>query len=157
MIHKDYEKIYKLLDSVNPVPFDCGKICGAACCKSSDEETGIFLLSGEETMRDLSEWKSVETVDGFSFVTCKGPNHCNRKTRPIQCRTFPLLPTISPDKKLILSINTMDLPYSCPLIESDASLDPDFIKVTTHVWKRLLQDPKNIELIKKWNAVIESS
>ena len=27
-----YQAIYRLLDRVSPVDFDCGILCGAACC-----------------------------------------------------------------------------------------------------------------------------
>jgi len=52
-----YQKIYALLDRVSPVPYDCGKLCTAACCGCAglpegkdEEELGMFLLPGEEQM-----------------------------------------------------------------------------------------------------------
>ncbi len=29
-----YRKIYNLLDKVNPLSYDCGKSCGAVCCRN---------------------------------------------------------------------------------------------------------------------------
>ena len=47
---RTYRAIYRLLDRVSPVPFDCGTICGAACCNAAaeDESLGMMLLPGEE-------------------------------------------------------------------------------------------------------------
>ena len=47
---RTYRAIYRLLDRVSPVPFDCGQICGAACCTAAelDDELGILLLPGSK-------------------------------------------------------------------------------------------------------------
>ena len=33
----EYEEIYRLLDTVSPLSFDCGTLCGAVCCGTEDE------------------------------------------------------------------------------------------------------------------------
>ena len=59
-----YQAIYRLLDRVSPVDFDCGILCGAACClcdyipedipytadgdENADSYMGLMLLPGEE-------------------------------------------------------------------------------------------------------------
>ena len=55
---REYQAIYRLLDRVSPVPFDCGHLCGCVCCVTEsghgageDEaapEMGIYLLPGED-------------------------------------------------------------------------------------------------------------
>ena len=65
---RTYRAIYRLLDRVSPVPFDCGMICGSACCTSiGEDEMGIYLLPGEEKIHDkhsMSGWfRSKKFVD----------------------------------------------------------------------------------------------
>ena len=153
---RTYKAIYRLLDRVSPVPFDCGTICGAACCNAaaSDEELGIMLLPGEEKIHDRNDdwlvWDSLSTDEyelpgswqgKIYFVRCKTPPHCPREKRPIQCRSFPLLPHLSEDGSLELIWNDYELPYACPMIESGTELDPRFVKATLTVWKHLIRDP----------------
>lgn len=47
---RTYRAIYRLLDRVSPVDYDCGTLCGAACCmveSEPDMEMGIYLLPEE--------------------------------------------------------------------------------------------------------------
>ena len=37
----EYRAIYRLLDKVSPIEYDCGKLCGAACCTAESEEAEI--------------------------------------------------------------------------------------------------------------------
>ena len=34
-----YKAIYRLLDRVSPVDYDCGTLCGAACCTCGHDES----------------------------------------------------------------------------------------------------------------------
>ena len=124
----DYRKIYELLDPLSPVPFDCGKICGAACCKSDLDDEGLFLLPGEEKLHEDSKWALIEKHKGYTFVKCKGPKFCERTIRPIQCRTFPMLPVFDPNGRLTLIYNDMDLSYGCPIIDSGTEINREFIE-----------------------------
>ena len=38
-----------LLENATPLKGDCGRLCRAACC-AGDEETGMLLFPGEETL-----------------------------------------------------------------------------------------------------------
>ncbi|MBQ6388753.1 MAG: hypothetical protein IJH90_03870 [Mogibacterium sp.] len=159
---RTYRAIYRLLDRVSPVPFDCGTICGSACCTAADydDEVGILLLPGEEKIHDRhADWLdwSVLSTDEFEFpdswhgnvyfVRCKTPPLCPRQLRPIQCRTFPLAPHITEDGELQLIYNDADLPYCCPMIEEETELDPRFIQATYTVWKHLIRDPLIYDLV----------
>ena len=108
-----FRAIYRFLDRFSPVPFDCGRICGAACCQADEEHTlGLYLLPGEEKVHDRRDpwlsWEkhSTELYDfppswqgSVYFVNCEGPGHCRRALRPIQCRTFPLQPVIREEEE----------------------------------------------------------
>lgn len=137
---EEYKTIYRKLDEISPVPFDCGTVCNAACCHGGDDD-GIHLLPGEEAVHEANDWQSMEKNGTSFFVKCKGSENCNRSLRPIQCRTFPLMPVLNMDGKVEMVINDMELSYSCPLIDADAELDKDFVKVTREIWETLAKDP----------------
>ena len=63
-----------------PLSADCGLVCGKACCKG-DEETGMLLFPGEETVFPVKE------KNGNRLCVCKGK--CDRSTRPLSCIIFP--------------------------------------------------------------------
>ncbi|MDD5823825.1 MAG: hypothetical protein PUD55_05375 [Firmicutes bacterium] len=166
---QEYLDIYKMLDEVSPVDYDCGELCEAACCSCAssiandpDEDMGIFLLPGEDKVYFRNEewlgWSSSKAEDyefpdswhgTFYFLYCKANCHCDRALRPMQCRTFPLQPHIDFDGKLCLIYDTNDLPYSCPLIveREKYPLQEDFIKATYKAWNSLMREPKIADLI----------
>ncbi|MBQ1408070.1 MAG: hypothetical protein IIY88_08065 [Eubacterium sp.] len=168
----EYRAIYRLLDKVSPIEYDCGKLCGAACCTAESEEAemGIYLLPGEDKIHDRADewltWSAEEAGDydfpeswqgKVYFVRCAGPAHCKRELRPIQCRTFPLVPHITEDGELLLIYNDMELPYRCPLIDDVMALDERFCRATYTAWSRLIGDPLIYDLVKMDSEVREES
>ena len=164
---RTFRAIYRLLDRVSPVPFDCGTICGAVCCNAVDysEDMGMILLPGEEKLHDRqSDWLKWEAFDAEEsdfpdtwigkvyFVKCKNPPKCPRNLRPMQCRTFPLLPHIDKEGNLHLIYNDYELPYVCPMIEDEVELDPRFIRATFTAWKHLICDPLIRDMIELESA-----
>lgn len=159
---RTYQAIYRLLNRVSPLPYDCGTLCGAICCScdEEDESLGIYLLPGEDKVHerngDWLEW-SAEYAEDYDFpdswtgkvyfVRCKTPPVCPREKRPLQCRTFPLTPHIGDDGILSLILNNSELPYRCPLIEEQIRLSPEFIKATYTCWKHLVRDPLIYDLV----------
>lgn len=167
---EDYLKIYSYLDIVSPVDYDCGTLCDSVCCVCNDENTKdkdmvIYLLPGEEDLflenqENTSEWfeiakentKYYEYPKSWSgnvyFIRCRTPPKCNRKFRPIQCRTFPLTPHIDLDNNLHLVYEINDSTYICPLIKENIKLNKDFINKTYSAWKLLIQDKLIFDLVK---------
>lgn len=166
-----WKAIYKLLDRVSPVDFDCGKICNSACCSVDEEliydanltedDMGIYLFPGEDKLHRKNDswinWQSHEADDfdfppswhgKIHFIRCKTPPTCPRKIRPLQCRTYPLYPYIDDDDTLHLIYYPHFTPYSCPLIDSRIPLSERFCKATFTVWKRLIEDSLIYDLIK---------
>ncbi len=155
---RTWKAIYRLSNRVSPVPYDCGALCGAACCTVSgdhpDEEMGIYLYPGEEKIHDPDcgwlQW-TVENAEDYEFpdswsgdiffARCADPPLCPREMRPFQCRTYPLAPYLTEDGVLIMTKNDEDLPYTCPLIADDMPLDRDFVRVTYTIWAHLIRDP----------------
>lgn len=161
-----YRAIYRLLDRVSPVSFDCGLLCGSACCTcgqgEDDEEAqlGIYLLPGEDKLftkkEDWLHWEKEDALDydfpdswfgTIYFVTCLKPPHCERRLRPLQCRFFPLAPHLDSSGRLRLILSDLKLPYRCPLIFDSISLNPSFIQATYTVWSHLIRDSLIYDLV----------
>lgn len=158
------EKIHEKLNRVSPVSYDCGKLCGEICCVYDDEDYPnddliIYLLPGEELLYDSS--KSFELMhyeigkidyphswkDGVFTVKCLNPPNCEREIRPIQCRTFPLIPHIDKNNHFYLIFDESQYPYECPLIKDNIELNEDFIDETYKVWRFLLKNRLIYDLI----------
>ena len=164
-----WKAIYRLLNHVETEPYDCGSLCGNACCicKDATKDVGIYLFPGEDLLLRESEketswltWEEQEQKDiGFPdswtgpifFVNCKTPPVCPRKWRPLQCRTFPLKPVIDENGVLELIWEDEKLPYTCPIIEQNMPIHDDFYKATYTVWLHLLRDPRIMDLVLSWS------
>ena len=81
---------YTLLNQQEIFKFDCGKICGKACCKNIFHphcQSGMRLLPGEkEFLGNIDGFSYVENNNG-EFLICGGT--CKRTLRPFACRIFP--------------------------------------------------------------------
>jgi hypothetical protein len=157
-IRKSIEKIHERLDEVSPVDFDCEKLCGEICCVFDSEEypnddLALFLMPGEELMYEDSEEFELYYIDAkeldfphywkgdVCLVKCINPPRCDRSIRPIQCRTFPLVPHISKNGEFHLVLDASEFPYECPLIENHIDFRKDFLTETFEVWKMLIRNP----------------
>ena len=168
---REYQAIYRLLDRVSPIEGYCGMLCGCACCVTEgEEEMGIYLLPGEDKLHsrhdDWLTWTDERAEDYefpeswkgvVHFVRCKEPPHCPREKRPIQCRTFPLVPHLDEDDELTLVYNDMELPYACPLIEEEIPLTERFVQATYTAWSHLVRDPLIYDLVKMDSRAREDS
>ena len=107
---RTYQAIYRLLNRVSPMDYDCGGLCGAACCTAeksealcgktesacalkddpndaleinADSAMGIYLLPGEDKIHDKHDaWLkwSVEDAEDYEF-----PESWKGKTYFVQC------------------------------------------------------------------------
>lgn len=114
------------LKDVTPLKRDCGRVCGARCCRSLDgEETGMLLFPTEaEAYTDKPGWKIRQTARG-EMVLCSGS--CAREERPLSCRLFPLLPLIRDDGSIRV-VTDRRAQAVCPLArQGKNALDPAFI------------------------------
>lgn len=158
------EKIHEKLNKVSPVDYDCGKLCGEICCVYDSESYAnddliLYLLPGEELIYENNEYFELKHFNineinyphswknGVYTVKCKKPPHCIRDIRPIQCRTFPLIPHISKDNHFYLIFDDSQYPYRCPLISDDIKLNDDFIDETYKVWRLLLKNHLVYDLV----------
>jgi Fe-S-cluster containining protein len=154
----DYQEIYEILHKATPLSEDCGILCGAICCKQDNENLGMYLLPGEESMflgdEDWLVWEEQSPEDydfphswkqTVYFIRCT--KECPREKRPIQCRTFPLAPYITKKGELILIRETLPLPYQCPLITNQVTLEKNFIHAVFEAWSKLIQDSRIYDLV----------
>ena len=176
-----FKAIYRILDRVSPIDGDCGLLCGAACCTCEEEPSdashsgqsdenadfsmGIYLLPGEEKMfsgnEDWLQWGSIRAEEyefpqswhgRVYFLRCLSAPFCERSARPLQCRFFPLAPHIDEDGALYMIYHSGELPYKCPLIETNMPLNEDFIKASYTVWTHLIRDPLILDLVEMDSA-----
>ncbi len=114
-----------LLERVTPLKTDCGRVCGARCCRSSDgEETGMLLFPGEEEeYRNKPGWSIRKARQGLLLIC---PGECRREERPLACRLFPLLPLI---RNTEIRVRTDQRARgTCPLVKQGLpAFDPAFI------------------------------
>ncbi|MGI6632503.1 MAG: hypothetical protein ACOX5M_05570 [Bacillota bacterium] len=156
---EDFEKVYALLDfpalggEILTSP-DCGELCGRICCQEYEPGVGMYLLPGEEVMFTGREpwlkwsYRSAKRHDFprswkglVPFAMCQGT--CPREKRPIQCRTFPLMPYLNTDGELSVELDTLTGTLVCPLVrEPDRfPLNPEFRRRALSAWSILVRDP----------------
>ena len=126
------------LKNVTPLKKDCGRVCGARCCRPLEgEETGMLLFPGEaEAYADREGWVVRHATQG-DIVVC--PGTCDREERPLSCRLFPLLPLIG-DDGAIRVVTDLRARAVCPLARQGISaLDPAFIDAVREVGELLAQ------------------
>ena len=126
------------LKNVTPLKKDCGRVCGARCCRPLEgEETGMLLFPGEaEAYADREGWVVRHAAQG-DIVVC--PGTCDREERPLSCRLFPLLPLIGDDGN-ILVVTDLRAKAVCPLArQGKSALDPAFIEAVREAGELLAQ------------------
>ena len=136
------------LKSVTPLKRDCGRVCGAACCRSPEgEETGMLLFPGEkEAYTGKEGWTVRETAMG-PMAVCSG--HCDRDERPLACRLFPLLPVIREDGE-VRAVTDLRAKAVCPLArQGKSALDPAFTEAVREAGSLLAADEEQAEFLKK--------
>ena len=135
----------ELLAELTPLKTDCGKICGARCCRSLEgEETGMLLFPGEEAeYRGKPGWKLLETAAG-TLAVC--PGACGRDERPLACRLFPLLPVIRGDG--VKAAVDQRAKTVCPLTRYGLrGMDPAFTEAVREAGRILAEDPEQKEFL----------
>ena len=127
------------LNQATPLKKDCGRICGARCCRSLEgEETGMLLFPGEaEAYAGKDGWEVRKTARG-DLLLCSGT--CNREERPLSCRLFPLLPLIGDDGRIRV-ITDLRARAVCPLArQGKSAMDPAFIDALREAGEILAAD-----------------
>ena len=144
------KKARELLADVTPLKTDCGKVCGAKCCRSlEDEETGMLLFPGEEeAYLEKESWTVRETGAGLLAVC---PGTCDRNERPLACRIFPLLPVVR-DGTIKIAADQRARAV-CPLLRQGIrGTDPAFRDAVREAGRILAEDPEQREFLEMLTA-----
>ena len=138
-MNETLKKARELLADVTPLKTDCGKVCGARCCRPLEtEETGMLLFPGEEELyREKAGWTLRETPAG-TIAICSGS--CERNDRPLACRIFPLLPVIRNEEIKVAADQRARA--VCPLLRQGIrGMDPAFTDAVREAGRLLAGDP----------------
>lgn len=132
-------KIYELLEDATPCRFDCGVLCGAACCKGGDRD-GMILFPGE---RDFFAGKPGFTIRrnyayGYEYLVCGGT--CERDDRPLSCRIYPYFFYVAENSSVVAAPDVR-APGHCPLARRDAALSRLFLRRMRMCAKAIREDP----------------
>ena len=133
---------YRILGDTTPIPADCGKLCGAACCKG-DGETGMLLFPGEAPRLAKIAGFRVLRIDYMDtrqwLLICEGT--CDRNLRPLSCRIFPLAPKVHEDGSVTARLDPRAMGVKCPLAIM-RYLDSGFTERVSRVFSLLGGDPQ---------------
>ncbi|MBQ2696481.1 MAG: hypothetical protein IJF61_04185 [Clostridia bacterium] len=157
-ITKLYEQIYRRFDTLTPVPFDCGELCGKLCCQG-DSESGMYLFPGEEQLFLNNPNFSVLPTDivaggrRVNLLVCDGP--CTRTDRPLSCRIFPLVPMYR--KGCTLEIIHDPRASICPLTHPEASgcIDPVFFREVEYAFRVLVKVPEVADFLEELSYILD--
>lgn len=99
-----------LLETVTPTAGNCGRFCGARCCRG-DGDMGMELLPGEYEACALGDF-GMQTNGIF---VCRGT--CDRKRRPYACMIYPLFPLVTqtPEGPIVRPVVDIRAEGQCPL------------------------------------------
>ena len=139
------KKAREILAEVTPLKGDCGRVCGARCCRSLEgEETGMLLFPGEEeAYLEKPGWTVRETPAGLLAVC---PGRCERSERPLACRIFPLLPVLREDG--VKAAADQRARAVCPLLRQGIrGMNPAFAEAVREAGRILAEDPEQREFL----------
>lgn len=152
---------YAILGELTPLKTNCGKLCGAACCQSDEEEggeNGMLLFPYEE-------WFYRKPIKDFPFhlvdddtlfkggkrLVCEGS--CPRERRPLACRLFPLRIRLNPQEdgaktEVIPEIDPRSW-VCCPLPEMGGlrAMSSEFVEAVRKAGERLIQNTDMLEAL----------
>ncbi|MDO5398307.1 MAG: hypothetical protein Q4G33_10295 [bacterium] len=161
-----YLQIYKLFDSITPLPVDCGQLCGCVCCADNDEgDNGMLLFPGEAEVLKLlkPDWATIDTSDmvynfdgkthSVKIAMCSG--ECDRYSRPLACRIFPLTPHLTNDGKLEVITDPRGRAV-CPLAKADYidHMDERFVHNIYRAFSLLMKSPHFRAFMEVYNDYI---
>jgi len=128
----------EMLRDVTPLKRDCGRLCGARCCRSLEgEETGMLLFPGEEDdYEDAPGWRILPAGQELLMIC---PGTCDRENRPLACRLFPLIPILQDGK---IHVRTDERARAvCPLARAGKQgMDPAFAETVRQAGEILCRD-----------------
>ena len=147
------EQARAMLENITPMNRDCGRICGAACCKpDEDGRGGVFLFPGEEELVG-GEWATVARVENGSGLMLACDGTCERAKRPLGCMIFPLTPEIDGEGRVSMRFDVRARPL-CPLLRNGLmGLRADFRKTAEQAMRLIASDPEGLAFLREWETL----
>ncbi len=146
------ERARALTGDVTPLKCDCGALCGAACCAiDEDGQGGVYLFPGEAALIGDAAWARYAPCGdwgGCEVLTCEG--RCERATRPLGCRIFPLTPMLLKNSKWSVRLDARAWAM-CPLMASGMrGLEPGFVEAVRQAVEALGEDEEQARFMRAW-------
>lgn len=155
---KRLETARRMLASVTPMAFDCGRTCQAACCKSDEDgQGGMFLFPGEENLTG-TDWANITQADALfgapaKMLTCTGT--CARERRPLGCMIFPLTPVVDAEGHVDVRFDCRARPL-CPILRDGIrGLQGDFVAAVRAALNEIAADEEGLAFLRSWQALEE--
>lgn len=152
-----YQELYRQLDHITPLRFDCGRLCGGACCRSEPEQPGMYLFPGEEAMfaGKAGFTLSEAVLPGYGpvpLLACEGA--CKRSERPLSCRVFPLAPVFT-SGSLSLRLDPRGR-RACPLCRGGIdALSEEFVSSVRSVFAALAEESRSAAFLRALAAHLD--
>lgn len=148
-------KAYELLNDVTPLSFDCGRLCGAKCCKG-DAGDGMLLFPGEKEFFEKDDEFTVRFDEKYGTYAVYCDGSCLRKKRPLSCRIFPYMfyyteknggsrITVAPDLRAA---------EMCDILGSKMRVQGDFLRKLRMTAKIFEQDDEMMVYIRNITEII---
>ncbi len=145
------------LKDLTPMNWDCGRLCGKACCQpDEDGQGGVYLFPGEEGLTG-GEWSEVAEarMNGrpVKMLTCEGS--CERDRRPLGCMIFPLTPVVDDADRVDVRFD-LRARAMCPLLrDGEGGLRQEFVLTAREALQEIAGDPEGIAFLRDWQALEE--
>ncbi len=138
----------ELLKDVTPLRRDCGRVCGARCCRPLEgEDTGMLLFPGEEEAYRQKEGWEIRPLNEGQLLVCAGS--CARQERPLSCRLFPLLPLPAADGG-VRPVMDARARAVCPLVRHGLiGLDPAFVAAVKAAGEALMRSETQAAFLRR--------
>ena len=137
-------KALNVLEGVTPLKNkNCGKICGAKCCKGSTNDGMCLFPYEKELLKGEDNFSFCKTEGNFGYDILVCDSSCNRHKRPLACRIFPLFPlAVERDGKIKIVPIPDPRAFNCPLICENMKISRKFKRAVKIAGKYLLRDEK---------------
>lgn len=151
------ERARTLLNNVTPLHTDCGRLCNVACCRADEDgQGGMLLFPGEIALYadcpDFSIVQDDSVMPNARLLICEGV--CDRATRPLACRMFPLLPVMK-DNKIAVRLDRRAWAV-CPIMECGVrGMREDFRRAVRAAGEVLYEEPSHRAFLNALHAYIE--
>lgn len=150
--NESLDQLNELLEDVTPQRYDCGLLCGAACCRG-DGMDGMLLFPGEKEAFAGKDGYTVRfnSAYGCDEVVCS--DSCRREERPLSCRIYPYFFYVREDGSVTVAPDVRAL-EGCPLAREGIDASPDFLRRMRMAALVLQRDPEQTAFLRQVGAAL---